>query len=66
MENYRFRRVTLTSVTERYGPVSCPVYAKKCEKTDFFRIFLRKQNKKLGRNAPLRSLVLRAEIDGFP
>ena len=30
------------------------------------RILLRKQNKKLERNAPLRSLVLRAEIDSFP
>ena len=35
-------------------------------KTAFFRIFLHKQNKKLDRNAPLRSLVLRAEIDSFP
>ena len=35
------------ALRERYGPVSCSVYAKKCEKNLFFRIFLRKQNKKL-------------------
>ena len=53
------------ALRERYGPVSCSVYAKKCENNLFFRIFLPYLNKKLDRNAPLRSLVLRAEIDSF-
>ena len=35
------------ALRERYGPVSCSVYAKKCENICFFCIFLRKQNKKL-------------------
>ena len=53
------------ALRERYGPVSCSTYEKKMRKKIIFRFFLRKQNKKLDRNAPLRSLVLRAEIDSF-
>ena len=53
------------ALRERYGLVSCSVYEKKREKKSFFRIFLRKQNKKLDRNAPIRSLVLRAKIYSF-
>ena len=57
--------VCFRALRERYGPVSCSVYEKKSKKIIFLH-FLHKQNKKLDRNAPSRSLVLRAEIDSFP